>query len=84
VAGADELLQRRVLAGDGRERQQEGEKRSIVVVVADEIGPSLRWATARLQKNDRRGPAESVDVRAGVGGREVPNEPGYEYGEEPF
>jgi len=31
-----------------------GEKRSVVEVVADEIGPSLRWATAQVNKNDRR------------------------------
>jgi single-strand DNA-binding protein len=56
-----------------------GEKRSIVEVIADEIGPSLRWATAEVKRNDRRGPAE-----AGVSaGRAVPNEPGG-YDEEPF
>jgi single-strand DNA-binding protein len=64
----------------------EGEKRSVVEVVADEIGPSLRWATAQVQKSDRRGPSDTVDVRAGVGSRPVANEPdgGYEFGEEPF
>jgi single-strand DNA-binding protein len=35
----------------------EGEKRSRVEVVADEVGPSLRWATAQVVKNERRGPA---------------------------
>jgi len=34
---------------------QEGEKRSKIEVIADEVGPSLRWATARAQKSDRRG-----------------------------
>jgi single-strand DNA-binding protein len=65
----------------------EGEKRSVVEVVADEIGPSLRWATAQVQKSDRRGPGDAVDVRAGVGSRPVANEPdsgGYDFGEEPF
>jgi single-strand DNA-binding protein len=33
---------------------QQGEKRSSVEIVADEIGPSLRWATAQIEKNDRR------------------------------
>ena len=33
---------------------QEGDKRSVVEVVADELGPSLRWATAEITKNDRR------------------------------
>ena len=32
-----------------------GEKRSVVEIIADEVGPSLRWATAHVQKNDRRG-----------------------------
>lgn len=31
-----------------------GEKRSKVEIVADEIGPSLRWATAEVSKNERR------------------------------
>jgi single-strand DNA-binding protein len=29
---------------------QQGEKRSVVEIVADEIGPSLRWATAQVEK----------------------------------
>src|SRR3954453_13739963 len=33
----------------------DGEKRSVVEIVADEIGPSLRWATAQVVKNERRG-----------------------------
>jgi single-strand DNA-binding protein len=32
----------------------QGEKRSKVEVVADEIGPSLRWATAQVTRNERR------------------------------
>lgn len=31
----------------------DGEKRSVVEVVADEIGPSLRWATAEVAKTER-------------------------------
>ena len=34
----------------------EGEKRSRIEVIADELGPSLRWATAQVVKNERRGP----------------------------
>ena len=26
----------------------------MVEIVADEIGPSLRWATAQVERNDRR------------------------------
>ena len=33
---------------------QEGDKRSKVEVIADEVGPSLRWATAQVVKNERR------------------------------
>jgi len=33
---------------------KEGEKRSVFEITADEIGPSLRWATAKVEKNDRR------------------------------
>jgi len=63
----------------------QGEKRSIVEIVADEVGPSLRWATAEVKKNDRRGPSDG----GGGGGssRPVANEPeggGHEYGDEPF
>ncbi len=32
---------------------QDGEKRSKIEVVAEEIGPSLRWATARPEKTNR-------------------------------
>jgi single-strand DNA-binding protein len=33
---------------------QDGENRSVVEVIADEIGPSLRWATAEVTRNERR------------------------------
>src|SRR5579872_6555482 len=68
----------------------EGDKRSKIEVVADEIGPSLRWATAQVTKNERRGPgmesagagrqaaAQTASAPAGGGGG------GYGYDEEPF
>jgi single-strand DNA-binding protein len=34
---------------------QEGDKRSIVEVAVDEIGPSLRWATASVTRSPRAG-----------------------------
>jgi single-strand DNA-binding protein len=62
----------------------DGDRRSKVEVVADEIGPSLRWATAQVTKNERRGPSDaapagraSVSGGAGQGG-------GYGFDEEPF
>ena len=33
---------------------QDGERRSVVEIVADEVGPSLRWATADIARNERR------------------------------
>lgn len=34
---------------------QEGDKRSVVEVSVDEVGPSLRWATATVTKTSRGG-----------------------------
>ena len=42
-----------------------GEKRSVVEIVADEVGPSLRWATAQVTRNERRG---GGDFGGGGGG----------------
>src|ERR1700734_3233911 len=50
---------------------QDGDKRSKVEVVADEIGPSLRWATAAVTKNERRGPGEYSRGGGGGGGRQA-------------
>ena len=65
---------------------QEGDKRSKVEIVADEVGPSLRWATASVTKNERRG---GFDGGAGGGGCQsapAPSAPppAYDYDEEPF
>ena len=61
---------------------QEGDKRSMVEIVVDEIGPSLRWATAQVTKVER----QDGGGRRGGGGRQAANEPpdGYGYDEEPF
>lgn len=32
---------------------QDGDKRSVVEIVADEIGPGLRWAQAQVERNER-------------------------------
>ena len=47
----------------------DGDKRSKVEVVADEIGPSIRWATAQVTKNERRGPGDGPSGGGGGGGR---------------
>ncbi len=43
-----------------------GEKRSKIEVVADEVAPSLRWATAQVQKIERSG-ASGAGAGAGAG-----------------
>ena len=64
----------------------QGDKRSKVEIIADEVGPSLRWATADITRNERR---EGGDAPAGGGGggsRPVANPApaGYDPAEEPF
>lgn len=61
---------------------QDGEKRSKVEVIADEVGPSLRWATAQVTKNERRG--GEFDGGGRAGGPPGPAEPPPGYDEEPF
>jgi single-strand DNA-binding protein len=63
-----------------------GEKRSKVEIVADEIAPSLKWATAQINRNERRDGGDG-----GGGGFNAPKpapapEPpaGYGSDEEPF
>jgi single-strand DNA-binding protein len=46
---------------------ENGDKRSVVEVNADEIGPSLRWATAQVTRNDRRGGGDFAGGGAGGG-----------------
>jgi single-strand DNA-binding protein len=83
-----------IVTGRLRQRSwetEQGEKRSVIEVQADEIGPSLRWARAEVHRNERRGPGE------GGGSSERPSSPasggatggasggGYDdFGEEPF
>jgi single-strand DNA-binding protein len=69
----------------------DGEKRQVVEVIADEIAPSLRWATAQVVRNERR-PADGGGGFGGGGGeaprggsRPAANEPPPAYDdEEPF
>lgn len=59
----------------------QGEKRSKVEILADDIGPSLRWATAEVSKNERRDGGGSDSNRGGnQSGGEAPFNPN----EEPF
>ena len=77
-----------------RSWETEGEKRSTVEIVADEIAPSLRWATAQVVRNERKsgdggfsGGGSSNSGGGGGGGgassRPVPNDAPYG-DEEPF
>jgi single-strand DNA-binding protein len=47
---------------------QDGDKRSVVEVIADEIGPSLRWATAQVERTDRRSATADSGFGGGGGG----------------
>jgi len=47
---------------------QQGEKRSVVEIVADEIGPSLRWATAQVERTQRSDSGGQGGGQGGQGG----------------
>jgi single-strand DNA-binding protein len=63
---------RAVVVGRLRSRSwetPEGETRSAVEIEADEIGPSLRWATAKVEKTQRSGGGDwNENVKVGAGG----------------
>jgi single-strand DNA-binding protein len=71
---------------------EQGEKRSIVEVVADDIAVSLRFATAEIHKVERTGPDgggggggnRPAPARTGGGGGGDNANTYDEYGEEPF
>ncbi len=64
---------------------QDGEKRSKVEIVADDVAPSLAYATAAITKNERKDGGFSGGGGASAG-RSVPNAApaGYDQDEEPF
>lgn len=69
--------------------EQEGNKRSVVEIIADEIAPSLRWATAKVEKTERRGGDQGGGGGGGGYGRSAPaaeqQPPPYDdFGDEPF
>lgn len=49
---------------------QDGEKRTVIEIEADEVGPSLRWATAKVEKQSRSsgGDWSASQDRVTVGG----------------
>jgi single-strand DNA-binding protein len=57
----------------------EGDKRTVIEIEADEVAPSLKWATAKIEKQSRGGGGasdwnENVSVGAGGAGEETPLE----------
>ena len=59
-----------IVTGRLEQRQyetREGEQRNTVEIVADEIGPSLRWATAQVEKTSRSS-SEGGGFQGGSGG----------------
>ena len=61
---------------------QDGDKRSVVEIQAEEIGPSLQWATAEVEKNARSdggGSPSSAPTGGGGGAAQTP-----QTDEEPF
>jgi single-strand DNA-binding protein len=62
---------------------QEGNKRSVVEIQVDEIGPSLRWATAKVEKSNRTsgGGASTPDAGGDASRpRPVPQRSGGDWG----
>ena len=57
---------------------REGDKRTAIDVIADELGPSLRWATAQVERTPR-GEGGSTRAPQGQSGEATPFD-----GEEPF
>lgn len=82
IAESIEKGSRVVVAGRLEQRSWEtdqGEKRSKVEIVADEVAPSLRWATAQVQRIERSDQSQSGRSR-----QEPPQAHDPLDGEEPF
>lgn len=63
---------------------RDGERRTMVEIVADEVGPSLRWAQAQIERTERSSGGTPRPSGGGGGGSSAPA-PDPIYGdEEPF
>ena len=66
----------------------EGDRRSAVEIIADDVAPSLKWASAEIRKNEFRGEGGGQGGGGGGGGgnRPAANQapPAYDMDEEPF
>ncbi|MGI9600280.1 MAG: single-stranded DNA-binding protein [Acidimicrobiales bacterium] len=67
---------------------QDGDRRSKVEIIADDVAPSLKWATAAVTRNEFKGGGDSMGGSGGGSGggqRAVANQPPtYDLDEEPF
>ncbi len=67
---------------------QDGDKRSKIEIIADDVAPSLKWASAQLTRNEFSGaPGGGQGGGGGAAPRPVSNEPSapsYDTDEEPF
>jgi single-strand DNA-binding protein len=63
---------------------RDGEKRTSVDIVADEVGPSLRWATAQIERTQRSEGAPGGGAPAGNRAPQQSSEPYFGGNEEPF
>jgi single-strand DNA-binding protein len=64
---------------------KDGEKRTVVEIIADEIGPSLRWARAEIERIARDSTGGSSGGSSGSSGSGPSRAPDPVYGdEEPF
>ena len=66
----------------------DGDRRSTVEIIADDVAPSLRWASADIRKNEFRGEGGGQGGGGGGGQQSRPaaNQapPAYDMDEEPF
>ncbi|MCL5973319.1 MAG: single-stranded DNA-binding protein [Ferrimicrobium sp.] len=88
VAESLEKGSRAVVTGRLEQRTWEtpdGDKRSKIQVIADEVGPSLRWATAQVTKADRRtGSPDGAGRNVAQASVPEPSIGSFNYDEEPF
>lgn len=62
----------------------QGDKRSKIELVADSIGPDLRWAIAMVEKVERQGTDPGPEQTRSTPQRQAPPAGGYNDDEEPF
>lgn len=66
------------------EDQKTGEKKSVIDIVADAVGPDLRWATAQVVRTERSTGNGQQQQRAGAGATRGSQGNPQGFSEEPF